>query len=119
MVLVESTIVEEDVQAYVGRCVERRWPLGGAGDYKLKISRMSAFIAHCRGSIKVVSCTTGEVLWLMEQWRSDRDGVDVNFSLVFEGQCELCVRMQAYHFASWAIHTGGSVARVNILRCAR
>lgn len=105
-------VVDENMRATVGRETKAQWPLAGAGVYNLRITRASGFTAHCEGSVIVLRSDTGEVLWGINSWRSDKGGVDASLSIPMDEQCEICVTMQAHHFTSAVVRAGASDVNV-------
>lgn len=107
--------MDQKVRAIVGESTVFSKILRGAGVYNLRITRESAFTAHCEGTICAVSIF-GEVLWRIEDWRSDKDGVDFAFSVPTDEIVLILFDMQAHHFTSAVAKRGSSVVRVRFTR---
>lgn len=114
----EILVAEENITAFVCEDATRSWPLRGAGVYNLRIARVSGLTAHCEGTVTVLKQGTGEVLWELSPWRSDRNGVDVSFSIPIDEKCIICLTMQAHHFSSGCLGAGRSVAWVRVAQTA-
>lgn len=114
----ELVVADEKVKATTGEDTSRVWFLAGAGVYRLEIDRVSAFTAHCSGTVSVIRQDNGEVIWGLSSWRSDKSGVDTSFSIPIEESCIICLTMKARHFSSRFIRAGRSVAQVRITQTA-
>merc|ERR1719506_1420592 len=111
---VKGPVVDDDIRTRVGEDTVRTWFLGGAGVYNLRITRVSACTAHCEGNVAVLRQDTGEIIWRLDQLRSDQDGVDVSFSIPIPEKCLIQVTLQAHHFGTRLVPAGRSTARVLI-----
>ena len=94
--ITERIILDENIRAVVGKTLQRNFALGCAGVYTVKISRVSAFTAHCAGAITVVSLDTCKVLWRIDYWRSDKGGFQATFAIAVSGSCNMCLSMEAH-----------------------
>lgn len=115
---IKRVVADEKMKALVGKETEKSWLLGSAGVYHLRITRASAATAHCKGTVAVIKQDTGESLWQLGAWRSDKGGVDESFAIPITEKCIVCVTMQAHHFCSSVVPLGRSVARVCITQSA-
>lgn len=113
-----ETVADECVKAVVGEDMTRTWPLPGAGRYKLRISRESAFTAHCVGNVRVLRRDTGEILWDLIGFRTGADDVEHSFSIKTDKDCCIQMDIRAEHLASSIFAVGRSFARVSILHTA-
>jgi len=111
-------LVDERIKAFAGRDTISSWHLVGSGEYKLRITRESAFTACCRGNVTVLRQGTGEVLWQLSQWCNKRSGVDEHFTIPIDEDCIIQMTTQAHHFCSSLFPIGRSVARVSITHTA-
>jgi hypothetical protein len=112
-VVVEEIVVDEVLRARADKDTVQTWPLLGAGDYVMRITREGKFLAHCKGSVRVTD-HAGEVIWEKEQWRNDsKSGVEELFSVPYQA-CDFSVTVKARHLLSGVVPAGSSRVRITV-----
>jgi hypothetical protein len=114
-VIKDTVIVDEVLRVKASQESVKKWVLGGAGEYNVRITREGKFFAHCEGSIQVLRHRTGEIIWEKEHWRNDRNGgIDETLSVLIDRHCDIRVTMKAHHFMSGIVKAGSSRVRVTV-----